>query len=56
MALIKCSECAHEISDKATLCPKCGNKIAIVEEKQYNYNLNCCCAVGSFGVCCFRVS
>lgn len=24
MALIKCSECGKEISDKATLCPNCG--------------------------------
>ncbi|OUP06522.1 hypothetical protein B5F34_13955 [Mediterranea sp. An20] len=24
MALIKCSECGHEISDKATSCPNCG--------------------------------
>ena len=24
MALIKCSECGHMISDKATKCPKCG--------------------------------
>ncbi len=24
MALIKCSECKNKISDKATICPKCG--------------------------------
>ena len=24
MALIKCKECGHEISDKASTCPKCG--------------------------------
>lgn len=24
MALIKCSECGKEISDKATICPSCG--------------------------------
>ena len=24
MALIKCSECGHEISDKAAVCPHCG--------------------------------
>ena len=24
MALIKCTECGHMISDKATKCPKCG--------------------------------
>lgn len=27
MALIKCSECGAEISDKATTCPHCGNPI-----------------------------
>ena len=24
MALIKCSECGHEVSDKASVCPNCG--------------------------------
>ena len=33
MALIRCKECGHEVSDKATVCPKCGNKITIVEKK-----------------------
>jgi hypothetical protein len=27
MALIKCTECGHEVSDKASACPKCGNYI-----------------------------
>ena len=27
MALIKCSECAKEVSDKATACPNCGAPI-----------------------------
>lgn len=27
MSLIKCSECGKEISDKATVCPSCGNPI-----------------------------
>lgn len=27
MALIKCSECGKEISDKAPNCPNCGNPI-----------------------------
>ncbi|MCL4403895.1 zinc-ribbon domain-containing protein [Patescibacteria group bacterium] len=27
MALIKCSECSKEISDKAITCPFCGNPI-----------------------------
>ena len=34
MALIRCKECGHEVSDKATVCPKCGNKITIVEKKK----------------------
>lgn len=28
MALIKCSECKHEVSDKAEACPSCGYPIA----------------------------
>ena len=24
MALINCSECGHQVSDKATTCPNCG--------------------------------
>lgn len=28
MALINCSECGHEVSEKAESCPKCGNPIA----------------------------
>ena len=24
MALIKCKECGHEVSDKASMCPNCG--------------------------------
>lgn len=24
MALIKCKECGHEVSDKASACPNCG--------------------------------
>ena len=27
MALIKCSECGKEISDKAKVCPNCGNPL-----------------------------
>lgn len=27
MAIIKCSECGGEVSDKANSCPKCGNRI-----------------------------
>ena len=28
MALIKCNECGKEISDKAKVCPNCGNPIS----------------------------
>lgn len=33
MALIKCSQCGHEVSDKAKVCPKCGNKMAANSDK-----------------------
>ena len=33
MALIKCSQCGHKISDKAKVCPKCGNKTAASNDK-----------------------
>jgi hypothetical protein len=29
MALIKCSECGKQVSEKASACPKCGAPIAI---------------------------
>ena len=32
MALIKCSNCEKEISDKAKVCPKCGQPVIIVAE------------------------
>ena len=28
MALIKCPECGHQVSDKAAVCPSCGIAIA----------------------------
>lgn len=34
MALIKCSECGKEISDKAQSCPKCGNPISQVSKSR----------------------
>lgn len=36
MALIKCSECGKQISDKASFCPNCG-----VTNKSYTYCSNC---------------
>ena len=38
MALIKCKECGHMISDKATKCPKCGcpkGNVETVQEQMY---------------------
>lgn len=32
MALINCTECNHEVSDKAAACPKCGAPIASARE------------------------
>jgi len=36
MALIKCYECGHEISDKASACPNCGIKI---KQKKKSVNI-----------------
>ena len=35
MALIKCNECGHEVSDKASACPNCGcpiEKVPVCKE------------------------
>jgi len=37
MALIKCSECGKEISDKAKMCVNCGNPISNNESKLIIY-------------------
>ena len=34
MALVKCSECGKEISDKAFTCPNCGNPIQAIRNAQ----------------------
>lgn len=33
MALIKCRNCGHTISDKATLCPNCKKKIIMIDSE-----------------------
>ena len=40
MALIKCSECGKEVSDKAKACPNCGNPIREEESKVIIYGLS----------------
>ena len=34
MALIKCKQCGHMISDRATKCPKCGQSLIDVEKTE----------------------
>ena len=34
MALIKCTECGREISDKAETCPGCGAPVSVTTKKQ----------------------
>ena len=34
MALIRCTECKAEVSDKATTCPKCGAPVEVPKKKQ----------------------
>ena len=36
MALIKCKECGHEVSDRASVCPKCGCPIQNVNSQNVN--------------------
>ena len=45
MALIKCSECEKEVSDKADSCPNCGNPINQQQAIQEEYL--CCPKCGS---------
>ncbi len=35
MALINCTECGNEVSDKASACPKCGAPIALYPQTQH---------------------
>ena len=51
MALIICSECGKQVSDKALTCPNCGNPIQkqVLEERKMNQKINCCTRCGVSG-------
>ena len=34
MALIKCKECGHEVSDLANVCPNCGAPIKFLQDQK----------------------
>ncbi|MGM9746988.1 MAG: zinc ribbon domain-containing protein [Paludibacteraceae bacterium] len=34
MALIKCKECGHEVSDLANVCPNCGAPIKLLQDQE----------------------
>ena len=36
MALIKCTECGNDVSDAASVCPKCGYPIAEITQQSRN--------------------
>ena len=38
MALIKCSECGHEVSDKASVCPNCGAPVGLAQPSNQQLN------------------
>lgn len=41
MAMIKCSECGHDISDRAISCPHCGAPAAnVFQNQQFQQNPN----------------
>ena len=46
MALIKCSECGREVSDKAISCPACGNPIKEPESKLIIYGVQMHALIG----------
>ena len=51
MALIICSECGKQVSDKALTCPNCGNPIQkqVLEERKMNQKISCCARCGVSG-------
>lgn len=38
MALIKCTECGHEVSDKAQTCPNCGAPVSLAQPSNQQLN------------------
>lgn len=46
MALIKCSECGKEISDKAKVCPNCGSKTNFAHKKSKDNKLTILVVIG----------
>ena len=38
MALIKCTECGHEVSDKAQTCPNCGAPVGLAQPSNQQLN------------------
>ena len=36
MALIRCYECGHSVSDKARVCPNCGRSVDVLKEEGCN--------------------
>ena len=38
MALIKCTECGHEVSDKASVCPNCGAPVGLAQPSNQQLN------------------
>ena len=67
MALIKCSECGRDVSDKATACPNCGAPVQVIsnapgqskngsdKEKVSNQNATGCLSIGIALVVIFSV-
>lgn len=39
MALIKCENCGHDVSDKAYFCPKCRYAFSKKDEKEQYWNI-----------------
>ncbi|MCL6101019.1 MAG: zinc ribbon domain-containing protein [Bacteroidetes bacterium] len=40
MAIIVCTECRKEISDKAAICPHCGNPLGAIRSPHQSYSYN----------------